>query len=133
MSFLSKYESHVYALLRVVAGFLFIWYGSMKLFNFPAAPEGIVMPAFIVWIAGPIEFFGGLLIMLGLFTRPMAFLASGLMAVAYWMGHGTQALLPIVNKGDIAILYCFVFLFISAKGAGLWSVDNWIEKKKVEN
>ena len=88
------------------------------------------MPAFIVWIAAPIEFFGGVLIMLGLFTRPAAFLSSGLMAVAYWMGHGMQALLPIVNKGELAVIFCFLFLFISAKGAGMWSVDTCIEKRK---
>lgn len=131
MSFLTKYENQIYAVLRIVAGFLFIWYGSMKLFNFPALPDGVVMPGFITWIAGPIEFVGGILIMLGLFTRPVAFLASGLMAFAYWMGHGTQALLPIINKGELAILFCFLFLFISTKGAGVWSVDSCIAKKKV--
>jgi putative oxidoreductase len=127
---MSKYEAQVYAILRIVAGFLFIWYGSMKLFNFPALPDGVVMPAFIVWIAGPIEFFGGILMMLGLFTQPVAFLASGLMAFAYWMGHGTQALLPIVNKGDIAVLFCFLFLFISTKGSGMWSIDSVIARKR---
>ena len=73
--------------------------------------------------AGPIEFFGGLLLMLGLFTRPVAFLCSGLMASAYWMSHGTRALLPIENRGELAALYCFVFLFMSAHGSGICSLD----------
>jgi putative oxidoreductase len=82
-----------------------------------------VVPAFVTWIAGPIELFGGLLVMIGLQTRWAAFLCSGLMAFAYWMGHGTHALLPIVNKGELAAAYCFVFLYIAAQGAGRWSVD----------
>jgi putative oxidoreductase len=74
-------------------------------------------------VAGPIELFGGILVMLGLFTRWAAFLCSGQMAAAYWIGHGTQALLPLLNQGELAALYCFVFLFISARGAGIWSLD----------
>jgi putative oxidoreductase len=84
-------------------------------------PPGV--PAFIIWIAGPIELLGGFLVMIGLFTRWAAFLASGLMAFAYWMGHGTKALLPVVNQGELAVLYCFVFLFIAARGPGIWSVE----------
>src|SRR6185369_16794685 len=101
--------------------FLFMWHGMQKLLGFPEPAPG--MPAFIVWIAGPIELFGGILVMIGLFTHWAAFFASGLMAFAYWMGHGFHALLPFVNKGELAILYCFVYLFMSARGAGIWSVD----------
>ena len=116
------YESQTYAALRIVTGFLFLWHGMQKLFGFPGEmPAGA--PAFIVWTAGPIELIGGLLVMIGLFTRGAAFLASGLMAFAYWMAHGTHALLPIVNHGEPAVLYCFLFLFIAAHGAGIWSVD----------
>jgi putative oxidoreductase len=122
MEFMKAREAEVYAALRIVAGFLFLWHGVQKLIGFPAAmPPGV--PAFIIWIAGPIELLGGILVMIGLFTRPAAFLASGLMAFAYWMGHGTKALLPVVNQGELAALYCFLFLFISARGAGIWSVD----------
>jgi len=121
-TFMRPYESQTYALFRIVAGFLFLWHGMQKLFSFPSAmPPGV--PAFITWTAGPIELFGGILIMMGLFTRWAAFLASGLMAFAYWMGHGTKALLPFQNQGELAVLYCFVFLFIAARGPGIWSVE----------
>jgi putative oxidoreductase len=122
LNFMRAYEPQTYALLRIVAGFLFLWYGMQKLFGFPGAlPAGV--PAFIIWIAGPIELVGGTLVMIGLFTRWAAFLSSGLMAFAYWIGHGTQALLPILNKGDLAVIYCFVFLHIAARGPGIWSAD----------
>jgi len=122
-SFMSQYSSHCYALLRIVAGFLFLWHGVQKLFGFPAAmPPGV--PAFITYVAGPIELVGGILIMIGLFTNYAAFLASGLMAFAYWMAHGTKALLPLQNNGELAALYCFVFLFIASQGSGVWSVDS---------
>jgi putative oxidoreductase len=121
-NFMRPYESQLYAVFRIVTGFLFLWHGMQKLFGFPGEmPAGV--PAFITWVAGPIELFGGILVMIGLFTRWAAFLASGLMAFAYWMGHGTHALLPFVNRGEPAVLYCFVFLYIAARGPGLWSVD----------
>jgi putative oxidoreductase len=120
--FMSSFSSQGYALMRIVAGFLFLWHGAQKLFGIPSAmPAGV--PAFIIYGAGPIELICGILVMIGLFTRQAAFLASGLMAFAYWMAHGTQALLPIQNKGELAALYCFVFLFISTQGGGIWSVD----------
>ncbi len=120
--FMSMYNSHCYALMRMVVGFLFLWHGSQKLFGFPSAIPGQV-PPFITYVAGPIELVGGVLVMIGLFTRWAAFLASGEMAVAYWMVHGTKALLPIQNMGELAVVYCFVFLFISTRGGGIWSVD----------
>jgi putative oxidoreductase len=122
MDSLRAYEPQTYALLRIVTGFLFLWHGMQKLFGFPGEmPPGV--PAFIIWIAGPIELVGGILVMIGLFTRSAAFLASGLMAFAYWMGHGTKALLPVVNQGELAVIYCFAFLFIAARGAGIWSLE----------
>jgi putative oxidoreductase len=118
-----SFNSSAYALMRGAAGFLFLWHGAQKLFGFPAPmPPGV--PAYIIYIAGPIELIGGVLVMIGLFTRPAAFLCSGLMAAAYWIAHGPKALLPIQNGGDLAVLYCFVFLFISTQGGGLWSVDS---------
>ena len=121
-SFMRPYEAHTYALMRIVTGLLFLWHGSQKLVGFPiAAREGT--PDYITYVAGPIELVGGILVMIGLMTRWAAFLCSGLMAAAYWMVHGTQALFPLENRGELAALYCFVFLFIAAKGGGLWSVD----------
>jgi len=120
--FMRRHEAEIYALFRIVVGFLFLWHGMQKLFAFPGqTPPGI--PPFITWIAGPIELAGGVLVMIGFFTRWAAFIASGLMAFAYWMGHGWRALLPIVNQGELAVLYCFAYLFIAAHGAGIWSVD----------
>ena len=116
-------EVKIYAAMRIVTGFLFFWHGIQKLFGFPPMPPGVNVPAFITWIAGPIELIGGILVMIGLFTRPAAFLCSGLMAFAYWMGHGTKALLPIQNQGELAVIYCFVFLYIWTRGVGTWGVD----------
>lgn len=126
--FMKSYTNQTFALMRIIAGFLILWHGSGKLFSYP--PMGHDIPAFIVAIAGPIEFFGGILMAIGLWTRWVAFLASGLMAFAYWMAHGTHAFLPIVNQGELAVLYCFVFLFISANGAGVWSVDALMASRK---
>lgn len=120
--FLKSYEPQTYAAMRIVTGLLFLWHGTQKLFGFPA-PAHPDAPAFVLYVAGPIELIGGVLVMIGLFTRQAAFLCSGLMAAAYWMAHGTQALFPLVNGGEMAALYCFVFLYIAARGAGIWSVD----------
>jgi putative oxidoreductase len=120
--FLSAYNSHCYALMRIVVGFLFLWHGAQKLFGIPSPVPGNI-PAFITYGAGPIELIGGVLIMIGLFTHWAAFIASGEMAFAYWMVHGTKALLPIENMGELAVLYCFIFLFISTQGSGIWSID----------
>ncbi len=126
--FMSFFNQQSYALMRIVVGFLFIFHGTQKLFSIPVpAMEG--MPSYITYIAGPIELVGGLLVMLGLFTRHAAFLCSGLMAAAYWMAHGTKALLPIQNGGILAALYCFVFLYIATQGSGIWSVDDAMSKK----
>jgi putative oxidoreductase len=126
-SFMRPYESQVYAIFRIVVGLLFLEHGLQKLFGFPEAmPPGV--PAFITYAAGSIELIGGILVMIGLFTTWAAFICSGQMAVAYWMGHGLGlngpfSPYPIVNHGELAILYCFAFLLISARGAGIWSVD----------
>ena len=121
-NFMRPYESQTYALFRIVVGFLFLWHGMQLLLGVPGTPHAGV-PAFVTFVAGPIELIGGTLVMIGLFTRWAAFLCSGLMAFAYWMAHGPRALLPILNEGELAVLYCFAFLFIAARGAGIWSVD----------
>jgi len=125
--FMRAFEAKTYALLRIVTGFLFFWHGVQKLLGFPPSAQGGEAPALITWVAGPIELIGGLLVMIGLFTRWAAFLASGLMAVAYWMAHGLpgglERPLPLQNQGELAVLYCFVFLFISSRGPGIWALD----------
>ena len=121
-SFMKAYEDQTYALMRIVTGFLFFFHGTQKLLGFP--PASFDPPWHIKYIAGGIELVGGALIMVGLFTSPLAFLASGLMAAAYWMAHfSAENYLPIMNRGDAAVLYCFVFLYIAAKGSGIWSIE----------
>lgn len=126
--FISKYETQIYALFRLIAGFLFLWHGSQKLFGFP--PAGHEMPSYIILIAGPIEFFGGLLIMIGLWTHWVAFICSGEMAFAYWSVHGIHAILPVMNGGELAIIYCFLFLFIASRGSGVFSLDHFLAKRR---
>ena len=122
-AFMTGFAAQTHALLRIVTGFLFLCHGGQKLLGLPIPlPEGVAMNP-MLYIAGGIELVGGLLVMIGLFTRWSAFLCSGLMAAAYWMAHGMNALFPIANQGELAALYCFVFLFLSAHGAGIWSVD----------
>jgi putative oxidoreductase len=125
--FLSSWSPRVLSILRFVAGFLMIWHGSQKLFGFPIAlPPGAEGPVIVV--AGAIEFFGGLLILVGLFTRPAAFLMSGLMAAAYFMAHAPSGFLPIVNQGELAAIYSFLYLYFTFAGGGAWSVDALISK-----
>lgn len=126
--FIAKYETQIYAIFRFIAGFLLLWHGSQKLFGFPQVAHEI--PAYIMFIAGPIEFFGGMLIMIGLWTPWVAFVCSGLMAFAYWIGHGTHAILPVMNGGELAFLYCFVFLFIASRGSGVFSIDHFLKMRK---
>jgi putative oxidoreductase len=112
--------------LRIVAAFLFVQFGTAKLFAFPAAvmPEGGTAPlASLAGVAGLLETFGGALLLVGLFTRPVAFLLSGLMAFAYFIGHAPQGFWPVLNQGHPAILFCFVWLYVSAAGPGPWSLD----------
>jgi putative oxidoreductase len=114
-------EDQAYALLRIVTGFLFIWHGTQKLFNFPADFPYPLNP--LMYAAGTIETLGGILVMIGLFTRPTAFICSGTMAVAYWMVHGMNNFFPILNNGELSAFFCFAFLFIAVRGAGIWSLD----------
>ena len=122
MKFLDGYTEHTYALLRIVSGLLFMAHGVHKFFGFPIAFEYPLNP--MLYAAGGIELVGGAMIALGLFTRPAAFIASGMAAVAYWMAHGSAGLFPIANGGELVALYCFIFLYIAARGAGIWSVDS---------
>lgn len=121
---LERYSPYALAALRIVAALIFMEHGTQKLFGLPAPPEGGLPPAFsLFWIGAILELAGGFLILIGLFTRPVAFVVSGEMAVAYWMVHAPQNAFPALNGGDAAILYCFVFLLLVFTGPGAWSVD----------
>lgn len=120
---LSRIEPHAYALLRIVAGLLFVFHGLQKIFGMHGGQSVELMSRF--GAAGVIELIGGTLIMIGLFAAPVAFICSGEMAAAYFLAHYPQAFWPIQNAGELAALYCFVFLYISTRGAGIWSVD-WL-------
>jgi len=123
-SFYVRWTPRLLSLLRIIAGFLFIPHGAQKLFGFMAPPQWSTPPIFsLVGIAGALEFFGGLLLLVGLFTRPVAFILSGLMAVAYFMVHAPGGFWPLQNKGELAVLYSFLFLFLSVAGGGEWSID----------
>ncbi|HEY5610067.1 MAG TPA: DoxX family protein [Thermoanaerobaculia bacterium] len=113
---------------RILAGIMFASHGAQKLLGaFGGMPPGA--PRWLVWTAGPIELVGGVLIALGLFTRPIAFLASGLMAVAYFVGHARNGFWPKTNGGELAILYCWLFLYLAANGPGAWALDNLRRRK----
>ena len=112
------------SILRIVAALIFMEHGTWKLLGFPPAegpqPELLSLSG----VAGVLELFGGALLVLGLFTRPVAFVLSGEMAFAYWIAHAPRSFFPLLNDGDAAILYCFVFLYLAAAGGGAWSLDN---------
>ena len=128
MNFLRRFEPQAYALMRIVAGLLFMFHGLQK-FGYLG---GTVAPlASMMGAAGVIELVGGFMIMIGLLTTPAAFLASGEMAVAYFMAHQPRGTWPIQNQGELAALYAFVFLFVAARGAGIWSVDSRLFKPRV--
>jgi putative oxidoreductase len=121
-AFMKPFAPQTYAVMRIIFGLLFMSHGLQKIFGlFGGAPADA--PALVIYAAGGIELVAGALIAMGLFTRWAAFLAAGQMAAAYWMAHGMNAFHPIVNHGELAILYCFAFLFIASHGPGIWSAD----------
>jgi len=124
MGFLSKWQPQLLSVLRIVTGLLFLEHGTAKILHFPhlAMFDGLKL-ASIGGFTGSLELVGGALVTIGLFTRYAAFILSGEMAVAYWMVHAKTSFFPIQNMGDPAILYCFVFLYLAAAGAGPWSID----------
>ena len=118
-----RFAGEALSLLRIVAALLFLLHGTSKLFGFPPFPMDLPKPGELLWIGALLELFGGLLLLAGIFSRPVAFVLAGEMAVAYWMFHAPQSTFPSVNMGEPAILFCFVFLLIAAAGPGPWSLD----------
>ncbi|MDC9824685.1 DoxX family protein [Devosia sp. ZB163] len=121
---LSRYRPQALAVLRIVTALLFIAHGTQKLFALPAGGmPGPVDYFSLMGLAGFLEAFGGLAILVGIFTRPVAFVLSGLMAAAYWMAHAPNSIFPVNNGGDAAIMFCFAFLYLVFSGPGAWSID----------
>ncbi|MBS0482087.1 MAG: DoxX family protein [Proteobacteria bacterium] len=125
---LSRFAGTLHAVLRIMAALSFMSHGTMKLLGFPAAPPGMppmpVSPLSFMGVAGLLELVGGFLVLIGFFTRPVAFLLAGEMAVGYFMVHAPMGIIPATNNGEAAYLYTFIFLWLSAAGAGPLSLDN---------
>ena len=126
----SRHSDRLLAVLRIVAGIVFISFGTMKLFGYP--PSGMPTPSLgsQLGLAGMLEVFGGVAIVLGFLTRPVAFVLAGEMAVAYFQAHAPKSIFPSVNNGVPAVLYCFLFLYFAFAGGGAWSVDNLIARSR---
>ena len=120
-TWLSRYEPQLLAVLRIVTALLFIEHGTQKLFGFPVPADGPTQGLMLV--AGILEVVGGLLVLVGFFTRPVSFILCGMMAVAYWMIHAPMGFWPVANFGDAAILFCFIFGYLVFAGPGAWSVN----------
>ncbi len=130
----SAWSPHLLSLLRIVIALLFIEHGTVKLFGFPPSAEFANVPIFsLEGVSGVIELVGGLFLLPGLFTRLAAFVLSGEMAVAYFVAHAPKSFFPAVNKGELAVVYAFVFLFVAAAGAGPWSLDRRLSKRPMRD
>jgi len=128
--FTTKWSEHLLSVMRIVFAALFMQHGGQKLFDFPIAKAGGSLELFsLMSVAGVLECFGGLLLLLGLFTRPVAFVLAGQMAVAYFMAHFPKGFWPIANRGELAVLFCFGFLYLAAAGGGPWSLDRLYRKR----
>ncbi len=125
-----RYAPQALSLLRIVAALIFLLHGSSKLLGFPPSEMPMPPAMSLLWFGGVLELIGGLMLLFGLLSRPVAFILSGEMAVAYWMFHAPQSTFPSVNGGDAAILFCFVFLLIAAAGPGPWSIDAALRRQR---
>jgi putative oxidoreductase len=125
----SVWAPRLLSILRIVAALIFFEHGTQKLLGFPVSEREAPELLSLSGIGGVLELVGGALLLLGLFTRPVAFILSGEMAVAYWWAHAPQGFFPVNNGGDAAILYCFVFLYLFVAGGGPWSLDAWLRGK----
>ncbi len=127
--FPTDWKPRLLSVLRIVTGFLFIQHGTQKMFGFPAEQRQPFEFFSMYGVAGTLELVGGLLIMLGLFTRPTAFILSGLMAFAYFIGHAPKGFWPLVNGGELAATWSFLFLYLAVAGGGIWSLDQLRRKR----
>ena len=127
----SRYGPQALSLLRIIAALLFLLHGTSKLVNFPPFPMALPETGTLLWFGAIVEIPCGLLLLAGFFSRPAAFIASGEMAVAYWIVHAPKSTFPSVNQGEAAILFCFIFLLIAAAGPGPWSLDASRNRKVV--
>jgi putative oxidoreductase len=131
-NFLNTWRPRILSILRIVTAFLFMQHGTQKMFGFPA-PQRHEFDLFsLSGLAGMLELFGGFLILIGLFTRPTAFLLSGQMAFAYFIAHAPQAFWPILNGGELAAMWAFLFLYLAVAGGGEWSVDHIRSAKRIK-
>jgi putative oxidoreductase len=129
--YIHKFDSQLLSILRIVAAGSFFTHGTMKLFAWPAPFEYPLNP--LLYTAGTLEVVGGLLLLLGLFARPVAFVLSGSMAFAYFIAHSPNGFFPVLNHGEAAMIYCFLFLYIVAAGPGVWSLDALRQRKAEAN
>jgi len=123
MKILDAYSGQILSAFRIMTGLLFLQHGTTKYLSFPVTKMSNISPMTMGGAAGIFELVGGCLIVLGFFTRPVAFLLSGVMAVAYFYAHALRGFFPILNGGELAIMYCFAFFYLSSVGGGAWSVD----------
>ena len=128
-SHLVHWTPRLLSVLRIIAAFLFMEHGMQKWLGIPVEPTKPTVLMSLSGIAGLFELIGGFLLLIGVFTRPVAFVLSGLMACAYFISHAPNGFWPIVNRGELAALYCFVFLYLAASGGGPWSLDRWMRNK----
>lgn len=129
MSFLDSWSPRLLSVLRIVSGFMLAAHGAQKWLGFPVPRDAPITLMSLSGAAGILELVGGLLLLFGLFTRPVAFVLSGEMAFAYFIAHGPQGFWPLLNHGELAALYCFVFLYLSAAGGGPWSLDRALRNR----
>ena len=128
MDFLKPYTSQLLSLLRIMVGLLLLHHGTMKYLNFPVGPMNNASPATLSGAAGILELLGGVLLVIGLFTRPAAFILSGMCAVAYFYAHAPKGFFPFLNGGEAAVLYTFALLYLAAAGGGALSLDRILRK-----
>ena len=125
----SRVIAKALAVLRIVTALLFLQHGTGKILGFPMSSMAFPPAWTLFWVAGWLELIGAVLLLIGLFTRPVAFILAGEMAIAYWLIHAPESFFPIINRGETAILFCFIFLLFVATGPGTWSVDEELLKR----